>query len=521
MPIFLFLLTIFSRLPFTSKYLYHMDSGHFALALQDYNIALHQPHPPGYFLYVMLGKLLHLFVSDVNTTFISISIFFSGLTVVTVYFFGKELFDERTGVFSALLTLTSPNFWFHGEVALTYPVEAFFSAIIGLFCWRAYQGKRNYVLISALMLAVAGGFRQNTAVFLFPLWLFSVRKESFRSIISGLVLFVIVSFAWFLPMIMYTGGLSVYIEAFRELLLFNTGNNSVFEKGLPALKLYSQTIYNFIFFSMGATLPVLLLAIYSSYRNHKIRLLNNAKTYFFAVWVLPSVLFYLLIFIHPANPGYILILLPPLMIVASAALLNLCDDLRKLTKINLAPSLFCLILLINAFMFLFSRYPVSRFEIRNNDRNLTSLFNKLRQFNPQTTVIFIAGPYIFRSIRHIMIYLPEYTVYQVHLRKSPSGESRKFFGGERGKTFLVKKICLPSRIQYFATVYAYDTNTLPVTPPGLTVVKVDPNCIIVSGPMNRVSDLFPKLSPYLETLPFMLSADSQQRCKTEQKRGKH
>lgn len=509
MPIFFFLLTIFSRLPFTSKYLYHLDSGHFALALQDYNLVLHQPHPPGYFLYVMLGKLLHLFVSDVNTTFVLISIFFSGLTVVTVYYIGKELFDERTGIFSALLMLTSPNFWFHGEVALTYPAEAFFSAIIGLFCWRAYQGKKSYLLISALMLAVAGGFRQNTAVFLLPLWIFSVRKESYRSIVNGLLLFCIVSFAWFLPMVMYTGGLSVYIEAFRELLVYNTGLNSVFQKGLPALKLYSQTIYNFIFFSMGAILPVLLLAIYSMLRNQKMALLNNTKTCFFALWILPSGLFYLLIFIHPANPGYILILLPPLMIIASAALLNLCSNLRELTKKNLVPALFCVILFINTFMFLFSRYPVTLFEIRNNDRNLSALFNILRQFNPQTTVIFISGPIIFRSIRHIMIYLPEYTVYQVHIRKGPSGESRKFFGGEHGKTVLVKKIPLPSRIRYFATVSAYDTNTLPPTPPELSVMKVDQNFAIISGPINRVSDLIPKLSPYLETLPFMLPTDSQ------------
>ena len=518
MPILLFLLTIFSRLPFTSKYLYHLDSGHFAFALDNSDLSLHQPHPPGYFLYIMLGRLVHLAINDANSALVTVSIFFSALTVVTVYFLGKELFDERIGIYSALLTLTSPNFWFHGEVALTYPAEAFFSALIGLYCWRAYQGNKKYVLLSAIMLAVASGFRQNTAVFLFPLWLFSVRKESFRSIVSGLVLFGIVSFAWFLPMIIYTGGLSVYIEAFRELLVFNTGNNSVFEKGLPALKLYSQTIYNFIFFSMGAALPVLLLAVYSAFRNQRIALLNNTKTYFFAVWVLPSGMFYLLFFIHPANPGYILILLPPLMLIASVALSSLCNDLRALTKLNFAPALFWLLILFNSSMFLFSRYPVTRYEVQSNDKNLANLFNALRHFNPQTTLILVAGPYIFRSFRHIMVYLPEYTVYQVDIRMSPSGESRKFFGGELGKTILVKKIPLPSRIKYFASVvYAYDKNTLPLTPPGLSVVKVDPDYFIVSGPITRVSDLFPKLSPYLETLPFILSTDSQQSSKENRK----
>ena len=103
MPLFLFLLTVISRLPFTSKYLYHMDSGHFALALQNYDLVLHQPHPPGYFLYVMLGKLLDPFISDANTTFVLISIVFSGLTVAAIYLLGKEIFDARVGTIASPL----------------------------------------------------------------------------------------------------------------------------------------------------------------------------------------------------------------------------------------------------------------------------------------------------------------------------------------------------------------------------------------------------------------------------------
>ena len=110
MPLFLFLLTLISRLPFTSKYLYHLDSGHFALVPLDYNLVLNQPHPPGYFLYVMLGKLLYPFASDANTTFVLISIIFSGLTVAAIYLLGKKIFDASVGTIAALLALTSPDF---------------------------------------------------------------------------------------------------------------------------------------------------------------------------------------------------------------------------------------------------------------------------------------------------------------------------------------------------------------------------------------------------------------------------
>jgi 4-amino-4-deoxy-L-arabinose transferase-like glycosyltransferase len=209
-----------------------MDSVQYALALEQYDITVHQPHPPGYFLYVMLGRLLNLFIQDANITFIVISILFSGLTVVAVYYLGKEIFDKKIGIIAAAIAMTSPNLWFHGEVALTNTIEAFFSALVALFCWRIYKGKHKYVWLSVVALAVAGGIRQNTMIFLLPLWLFSVKGVPVRKTVSLLGLLIVCCLLWFIPMVYMTGGWSSYQEAFRELWLFNTGNVSVFEKGL-------------------------------------------------------------------------------------------------------------------------------------------------------------------------------------------------------------------------------------------------------------------------------------------------
>jgi hypothetical protein len=231
LPSLFFIITVISRIPFTSKYLYHMDSVQYALALEQYDITVHQPHPPGYFLYVMLGRLLNLFIQDANITFIVISILFSGLTVVAVYYLGKEIFDKKIGIIAAAIAMTSPNLWFHGEVALTNTIEAFFSALVALFCWRIYKGKHKYVWLSVVALAVAGGIRQNTMIFLLPLWLFSVKGVPVRKTVSLLGLLIVCCLLWFIPMVYMTGGWSSYQEAFRELWLFNTGNVSVFEKG--------------------------------------------------------------------------------------------------------------------------------------------------------------------------------------------------------------------------------------------------------------------------------------------------
>ena len=204
LPLTLFLITIITRIPSTSKLLYHTDSVHFALALQKYDITVHQPHPPGYFLYVMLGRLLNLVIGDANTVFVSISIVFSGLAVVTIYFLGKEVYNGRTGLIAAMLAITSPNLWFHGEVALSYMVEAFFSTAVALLCWRMWKGEYKYIWLSVIALGIAGGIRQNTIVFLLPLWLFSVRKAPIRKVVLSVLLLGLVCLLWFVPMLRMT-----------------------------------------------------------------------------------------------------------------------------------------------------------------------------------------------------------------------------------------------------------------------------------------------------------------------------
>jgi hypothetical protein len=36
----------------------------------------------------------------------------------------KQIFDKKIGIFAAAIAITSPNMWFHGEVAFTY-IEIF------------------------------------------------------------------------------------------------------------------------------------------------------------------------------------------------------------------------------------------------------------------------------------------------------------------------------------------------------------------------------------------------------------
>src|SRR2546429_242054 len=53
------------HLPFLAPNLEDVDSINFALGLRDFNPGLHQPHPPGYPVYMALGRISLWLVSTI------------------------------------------------------------------------------------------------------------------------------------------------------------------------------------------------------------------------------------------------------------------------------------------------------------------------------------------------------------------------------------------------------------------------------------------------------------------------
>ena len=153
-----------TRVVFRSHFLYDVDSVNFALALK-HESAAHQPHPPGYFLYVCLGRLANMMFHDANTALVAISILFSCAAVAMIYMLADAWFGRSAAFFAGLIFLFSPLAWFHGTVALTYIVEAFFSALVGYLCWRVYSGTGRFVVPAALAIAAADGFRPSSVLF--------------------------------------------------------------------------------------------------------------------------------------------------------------------------------------------------------------------------------------------------------------------------------------------------------------------------------------------------------------------
>src|ERR1039457_4707748 len=205
------------RVPFRSRFAYHWDSAQFVLAINEYDIRLSQPHAPGYFLYIMLGRLVNGLVGDPHASLVWISVVFGSALPAVVCLLGTAMFGRKAGVTAGLLALTSPQVWFHSCVALTYCVDSFLVCTVVLALWRAMErggGWPDAIMVGAL-LALIGGVREQSVPALVPLvgfafWRFE--RARLAKLVAVVVVAVGLGILWFVPMVRTSGGLRTYLD---------------------------------------------------------------------------------------------------------------------------------------------------------------------------------------------------------------------------------------------------------------------------------------------------------------------
>src|SRR4030067_88880 len=137
------------------------------------------------------------------------------------------------------------------------------------------------------------------------------------------------SLSWFIPMVWMSGGWDAYRGAFRELWMFNAGGRGVLEGEWVYLMLFSLNMFLYVIYGLGVGLFPLALAVYSMARRGQRKSLDSTKAIFFSLWILPIMMFYLFVFLSIQNPGYILIFLPALFLLASYSILHIGKELNE------------------------------------------------------------------------------------------------------------------------------------------------------------------------------------------------
>ncbi len=506
------LMTLASRWPYRARMLYNWDAVQFALALREFDIAKHQPHPPGYVLYVGLGRLMNATLGDPTQAYVTLAMVFSAATTFTVYWLARALYDRVTAASAGALLAVSPLFWFYGSVGLTYAGEAFGASLMALLASRTLAGSVTHLYLGALCLGLAGGLRQSVLVLLFPLWAACavlgvrarVRLVAAAAILVGAVL------AWFLPLVWLSGGWSKYLDASRELYGSTMLPTSLLSGDLETSFRQARYVLESVLVGLGPLAIALgALPFYARRRGWATR------EWFLVTWMAPPLAFYTLV--HFGQAGYVLTFLPALVILLSGAVVELVtagsERLRRpqwrwaLTLAALGP-----LLLINTGFFVSARPVPREFEHRSggdwmwrardeaHDWILSRTAAALREHEAvlRTYVETIRAVYdgedtalltelgksrSYPWLRHAMFYLPEYPVYQLSVRSALPG----FYAPQSAATMILTPgttIRVPRRVRQLVWFVDHWDPELP-RPRGLLEIQLAYGRFLYVLPLGR------------------------------------
>src|SRR6266581_612070 len=140
--------------------LYAFDSANYALAVRDfYNVAFHQPHPPGYPLYVFAAKAIDLVVHDANRSLVIEGIVWSAIAVGCTVALAHAMFSRTIGLLAGLLLVATVGFWGYGEVAYPYVALAGETATLALFAHAVMAGRSRLIVVLGLVWGISAGVR--------------------------------------------------------------------------------------------------------------------------------------------------------------------------------------------------------------------------------------------------------------------------------------------------------------------------------------------------------------------------
>ena len=234
--------------PFLAPSLEDIDSVNFALGVRDFDVATHRPHPPGYPVYIALGKVAAAITglvsaappSAIEATALAAVSLVSGLVAIVLLYrvfanMGRGQPFDLEAFAAAAITASCPLFWYLAARPMS-DLPGLAAALASQACllsaWRIQRpgpdGDRRMppavtaasgrmIVIGAFLAALSIGLRSQTLWFTAPvlvLVLFDrVGRGVAGALIGGGVMFVAGGLAWGIPLLAASGGLNAYLAA--------------------------------------------------------------------------------------------------------------------------------------------------------------------------------------------------------------------------------------------------------------------------------------------------------------------
>ncbi|MEZ4669055.1 MAG: glycosyltransferase family 39 protein [Anaerolineae bacterium] len=424
----LFIITILSRLPFQSQYLYHWDSVNMAFGILQFDVPNGAPQYPGYIVYIVIAQVTNLLFNDPQRTMVFISVLSSGLAASTIFYLGREMFNQITGIIAALFLAASPLFWFYSEIALPHTFDLFFITLCAWLLYKIMIGQTRWLWWTTILLALLGGFRQQDLIFMAPITILACYRVGVGRIVGALILGALITLAWIIPLMAYSGGIRGYLDGSAAYTASFFTTTSIFsgagEFGLRRNILNKLIPYTLYGWSLAAVAALFWLPLLP---RQFIAWLTNRKFWFLALWLAPAVIFYAIV--HMGQQGLVFVFLPALILISARGLYRLFSGRPALLQASTA-----LVVLVGIIVFIFiPTYPLGKnsFKIltystlREHDQLISNQISAVREnFKPGDTVLLAA------SWRFSQYYLPEYTFLRFNVGSKFEVDAGQAKGGD-------------------------------------------------------------------------------------------
>jgi hypothetical protein len=213
------------RLPFLPPTLDDIDSVNFELGVHDYDPVHHQPHPPGYPVYILVARLIHPWFESHAAGLAFVSALFSALSVVPLYFLMRRLTSTQGAAFVCVLTLFNPILWFNSVRPMSdltgfFLVTSAQCLLVTALLEEAAPRRRHVLwLVGTVLAGISIGGRAQAMWLVGPLLLYGTwHLRSVRAAVATVLCFAAAVALWLVPMLVLSGGVAPFFDSFATMM---------------------------------------------------------------------------------------------------------------------------------------------------------------------------------------------------------------------------------------------------------------------------------------------------------------
>jgi hypothetical protein len=258
------LIVLVTRLLTAPQTFWEHDELLFAQGVRQFEPLLDHPHPPGFPLYIAIGKCVDAVLHDPFRSLVGISIISCVAGYVALCLaFGRLLGDRDLGAAGALLVYFSAAVLVHGTLPMSDSPALMFFALALLASSHAAGARSSWPgVAAAIFCSAAIGVRPQYAVALLPflavvLWQMRTTRQRLNAAAS----FIIVSVAWFFPLVAAVGDLGRFFRWERRQAVYFAAHDASQSRGALG---WGSIAIRFVLHPWGSkyvTVPLLLCMV--------------------------------------------------------------------------------------------------------------------------------------------------------------------------------------------------------------------------------------------------------------------